>query len=194
MDKIYIAAASQVTESDARLARLGPRFGRLDLASQLALLAVEALAVDFPAWPRDRVGICLASRAGSITTDVGYWHGRDAAGGPSPTLFAYTLPARPSRNCHPPPADRPKPVLRRRRRCGVVRGPRMDPSGEVEACLCISCQLVSPAAAVLIQSPPVARACAIFLRRGGGGRRELAENDRDIESICAHLCAQNFPA
>jgi len=71
----------------------GVRFGRMDLASQLALLAVEALGLDFQAWPRDRIGICLAARSGSLAADLDFWSGRDAAGGPSPTLFAYTLPS-----------------------------------------------------------------------------------------------------
>ena len=85
MDNFVVTASSRVTEADLPTAKLGARFGRLDLASQLALLAVEALGIDFDALQRDRVGICLAARAGSLTTDVNYWSGRDNTGGPSPT-------------------------------------------------------------------------------------------------------------
>ena len=93
MDNFVITAASRVTEADLPAAKLIPRFGRLDLASQLAVLAVESLGIDFDTLRRYRVGICLAARAGSLATDVNYWSGRDNAGGPSPTLFAYTLPS-----------------------------------------------------------------------------------------------------
>src|SRR5260221_6088477 len=84
---------SRVSHSDVKLARLGGRFGRLDLLSQLALLSVEPLAHHFDARNRDRIAICLTAHAGSLSTDVEYWQGRDGAGGPSPTLFAYTLPS-----------------------------------------------------------------------------------------------------
>src|SRR5580692_10117366 len=93
MDKIIITAKTQVTEADLKSVRLGMRFGRLDLSSQLALMAVESLDLDFGKFSRDRIAICLAARAGSLSTDFVYWQGRDAVGGPSPTLFAYTLPS-----------------------------------------------------------------------------------------------------
>src|SRR5215212_4071054 len=93
MNELVVMATSRVTEADVSAARFGPRFGRLDFVSRLALVAVESLGVNFEALPRDRIGICLAVRAGSLTTDVEFWNGRDAVGGPSPTLFAYTLPS-----------------------------------------------------------------------------------------------------
>src|ERR1044071_8902026 len=93
MPDFFITAASKITPADLKTARLGPRFGRLDLVNQLALLAVELLGVDFEKRPRERIGICLAAQAGSLSTDVEFWKGRDAVGGPSPTLFAYTLPS-----------------------------------------------------------------------------------------------------
>jgi 3-oxoacyl-(acyl-carrier-protein) synthase len=191
MDRIFITAASQVTEVDARKARLGMRFGRLDLASQLALLAVEALGIDFAMLPRDRIGICLGAAAGSLAADFEFWLGRDAVGGPSPTLFAYTLPS----------AAIGEIAIRHR-----LTGPNLclvgghtvlsDAGdwlrrGEVEACLCVECNVVTPALGEMIQLPPAARACALFLRRGGGGWRQFAENDRDMESLCAAFCAEN---
>jgi hypothetical protein len=88
MHNISIAAASTVGEADLASARLGQRFGRLDASSQLALLAVASLNIDFNEHPRDRIGICLATSAGSLSTDVNFWNGRNGVGGPSPTLFA----------------------------------------------------------------------------------------------------------
>ena len=90
---LIISSRSTVTSADVAAARLGTRFGRMDLASQLALLAVEPFAKHFDSMPRERIAICLATRASSLSTDVEYWKGRDAAGGPSPTLFTYTLPS-----------------------------------------------------------------------------------------------------
>src|SRR5262245_36247608 len=65
----------------------------MDLTSQLALLAVEPLTPHFEPLARDRVAICLAARTSSLPTETEYWKGRDNAGGPSPTLFTYTLPS-----------------------------------------------------------------------------------------------------
>src|SRR5580704_4935212 len=93
MNKVFIAAASSVIEAGLSSARLGPRAGRLHLQSQMALLAVEELGLDFEALPRERIGVCLVATAGSLATDAEYWKHRDAVGGPSPTLFAYTLPS-----------------------------------------------------------------------------------------------------
>lgn len=192
MDRIFITAASQVTEIDARAARLGTRFRRLDLASQLALLAVESLSVEFDALPRDRIGICLGARMGSLAADFEFWHGRDAVGGPSPTLFAYTLPS----------AAMGEMAIRHRltgpNLCMVGGDAVLSEAGdwlrrgEVEACLCVECHVVTPALAEMIQAPPAARACALFLRRGGGGERPFEENDRDMELVCAALCAQKI--
>jgi 3-oxoacyl-(acyl-carrier-protein) synthase len=191
MDRIFITAASQVAEIDARAARLGTRFRRLDLASQLALLAVEFLGVDFDAQPRDRIGICLGARMGSLAADFEFWRGRDAVGGPSPTLFAYTLPS----------AAMGEIAIRHRltgpNLCLVGGGAVLSEAGdwlgrgEVEACLCVECDVVTPALGEMIQSPPAARACALFLRRGGGGWRPLGKNDRDMEPLCAAFCGQH---
>lgn len=192
MDKLVVTAASMVTDADVRSARLGQRFGRLDLLSQLSVLAVESLGIDFDALPREHIGICLAARAGSLTTDVEYWNGRDAVGGPSPTLFAYTLPS----------AALGEIAIRYR-----LTGPNLCFVGgdaavlseagdwirrdEADACLCVSCDVVSAAAAEMIQTPAAARACALLLRRGGNGLHVLRENDRDMESLCVVICAEN---
>ncbi len=186
MDKPVIIAASMVTDADLPAARLGPRFGRLDLSSQLVLLAVESLGVDFNRWSRERVAICLTAQAGSLATDVAYWNGRESPGGPSPTLFAYTLPS----------AAIGEIAIRHR-----LTGPNLCFVGdsrnliaeaadllyreEAEACVCVAGNVVTPATASLIGMPASARARALFLAKNGPGLGVLGEIDRDMESLCA---------
>jgi len=185
MSEISIIAASTVTAADLPAARLGQRFGRLDLQSQLALLAVASLNIDFNEHSRDRIGICLAASAGSLSTDVNFWNGRNGVGGPSPTLFAYTLPSAAvgevaihfrltgpnlcfvgdDRIILPEAAD----LLRR---------------GEADACVCIYCEVVSSDCGKIISAPPVAAAHALFLKNGEG-IRTLREFDRDMKALCA---------
>ena len=64
--------------------------------------------------------------------------------------------------------------------------------GEVEACLCVSCHVVTAALAEIIHAAPAARAVAVFLQRGGDGQHELGEKDRDIESLCALLGPRGY--
>jgi 3-oxoacyl-(acyl-carrier-protein) synthase len=191
MDKIFIIAASQVSEADVRVARLGPKFGRLDLASQLAVLAVETLGVQFDAWPRDRVGLCLSVKAGSLSTDAEYWRGRNDPGGPSPALFTYTLPSSPLGEV----------AIRHRltgpNLCvvgddGIALAEATDwlRRGTADGCVCITCKAVSPAAARLLNTVPMATAGAVFLQRADHGLRELLENDRDMESLLANIVRQ----
>jgi 3-oxoacyl-(acyl-carrier-protein) synthase len=165
MDKIVITATSQVTEADLKSARLGTRFGRLDLSSQLALLAVESLGVDFGKLSRDRVAICLAAHAGSLSTDFDFWQGREAVGGTSPTLFAYTLPS----------AAIGEIAIRHRltgpNLCFVGDDKLLLPEatdliqrGEADACVCVYCDVVTVAVAELIRISPAANARAFFLQ------------------------------
>jgi 3-oxoacyl-(acyl-carrier-protein) synthase len=188
MSKLCITAASSVTDADLPNARLGQRFGRMDLTSQLALLAVESLAGSFESQVRNRIAICLGARTSSLSTDVDYWKGRDAAGGPSPTLFTYTLPSAaigeiairhrltgpnlcfvgPGRDVLPEAAD----LIRR---------------GEADGCVCVYVNAVSSTLAGLIAVPAAATACAVFLQCGENGGREWQENDRDMEGLCANL-------
>lgn len=166
MDKIVITATSQVTEADLKSTRLGSRFGRLDLMSQLALLAVEKLGINFDLFPRERIAICLAAKAGSLATDVEFWKGRDAAGGPSPTLFAYTLPS----------AALGEIAIRHKltgpNLCFVGDDKMLLPEatdllqrGEADVCVGVYCEVSTPAAATIIQSTPAANASAFFLAR-----------------------------
>jgi hypothetical protein len=166
MDKIVITAAGKVTGAGLKSARLGTRFGRLDLSSQLALLAVESLGVDFEKFSRDRVAICLAAQAGSLSTDFDFWQGRGAVGGPSPTLFAYTLPS----------AAIGEIAIRHRltgpNLCFVGDDRMLLPEatgliqrGEADSCVCVYCEVINAAAAKMIHAPPAARARAFFLAR-----------------------------
>lgn len=184
MSKISIAAASTVVEADLASARLGQRFGRLDLQSRLALLAVASLQINFDDLPRDRVGICLAASAGSLSTDVNYWNGRNGVGGPSPTLFAYTLPS----------AAVGEVAIHFRltgpNLCFVGDDKIILPEatdllrrGEADACVCIFCEAVTADCGRVISAPPAASASAIFLKRGEG-IRELREFDRDMKALC----------
>ena len=186
--KIVIAAASMVTEADLPSARLGPRFGRLDLQSRLALLAVASLKIDFAALPPHRLGICLAASAGSLTTDFNFWNGRGGIGGPSPTLFAYTLPSAAVGEIaiH---FGLTGPNL-----CFVGDDKNLLPEAvdwmhadQVGGCLCVFCEVVSAEMTEIICAPPTATACALFLRNAeaGEGQRELREFDRDMKALCA---------
>ena len=191
MNKLFITAASVVTDADLPNARLGQRFGRMDLTSQLALLAVESLAGGFDSLGRDRIAICLAAKTSSLSTDVEYWKRRDAAGGPSPTLFTYTLPS----------AAIGEIAIRHRltgpNLCFVGGSQEVLPEaaelirrGEAEACVCVSVKAISTDLAGLIALPAAATSCAAMLRRAGRGLQEWGEFDRDMESICASLRAQ----
>ena len=190
MNKIIITAASQVTVADLATAQLGPRFGRLDLASQLALLAVETLGVNFDSLPRERVAICLAAQAGSVSTDVEFWRGHGGVGGPSPTLFAYTLPS----------AAIGELAIRYRltgpnlcftgdSRAVLPEATDLLHRGEADYCVSVFCHVISATAAELTSLPPTARASAVFLQRAGTGLTDLGEFDRDMEKACAKFRA-----
>jgi len=188
MSNLVITAVSITSDAEVPNARLGQRFGRMDLTSQLALLAVEPLALGFESFARDRIAICLAARTSSLPTDTEYWKGRDAAGGPSPTLFTYTLPS----------AAIGEIAIRHRltgpnlcfvgsNNCVLPEAADLIRRNEADGCVCVSVNLVSAALAGLIDTPVAANACAIFLERGENGLRLWQENDRDMEALCATL-------
>jgi len=155
-----------VTDADLKSARLGTRFGRLDLQSRLALLAVELLRIDFEKFSRERIAICLAASTGSLATDFDFWEGRNAVGGPSPTLFAYTLPS----------AAIGEIAIRHRltgpNLCFVGNEKMLLPEatdliqrGEADSCVCVYCAVVNASIAKIIKSPVAARAQAYFMTR-----------------------------
>jgi 3-oxoacyl-(acyl-carrier-protein) synthase len=163
----------------------------MDQTSQLALLAVEPLARFFDSLDRARIAICLAARASSLSTDVEYWKGREAAGGPSPTLFTYTLPS----------AAIGEIAIRHRltgpNLCFVGGSGDVLPEaaewirrGEADACVCVCVKAISPDLAGLIAMPTAATSCAALLHRSDRGLPAWREIDRDMESLCANLRPQ----
>lgn len=191
MSKPIITAVSHATEAEVKDTRLGTRFGRMDLMSQLALLAVESLKINFDEFSRERIAICLAARTGSLTTDVAYWEGRKTAGGFSPTLFTYTLPS----------AAIGELAIRHRltgpHLCFVGGSEVVLPEavdllrlGEVDGCVCVFVDVVSADLAQIISVPKAAKACALFLRNGDDGLCDVGEIDRDMETLCARLRPQ----
>lgn len=185
MNKISIASASVVTEADLKSARFGQRFGRLDLQSQLALFAVASLKINFDEFAHDRVGIVLCASAGSLATDFNFWQGRNGVGGPSPTLFAYTLPSAAVGEI----AIHFK--LTGPNLCFVGDNEIILPEAvdliqrsQIDGCVCVHCEVISGKLAEIISAPATATAYAVFLKRGDG-LRELPEFDRDTKSLCA---------
>jgi 3-oxoacyl-(acyl-carrier-protein) synthase len=168
MVEAVIAASSTATTSELAGARLGTRFGRLDLSSRLAVLAVEKLGIDFESLSRDRIAICLSAKTGSLATDLEFWKGRDAAGGPSPTLFAYTLPS-----------SAIGEIAIRHQITGpnlclfgddehlLSEAKHLIASGEVDACICVSCQVLTPEVAEIVRAAEIVEAKAIFIKASG---------------------------
>ena len=166
MNEISTIASATATKAGLEAARLGPRFGRLDLLSRLSLLAVESLRFDFSSLPSDRVGICLVVRAGSLSTDIEYWSGRDNPGGPSPLLFTYTLPS-----------SALGEIAIRYRLTGPVlclvgaealamsEGRDLLERDECDAIVCVFCDAITEAASAMIGGVPSAVARATLLRR-----------------------------
>ena len=165
MSELAIIATHTATAVDIATARLGSRFGRMDLPSQLALLAVEPLAAHFDSLSRERIAIILAARVGSLPTDVMYWEGRAVVGGLSPTLFTYTLPS----------AAIGEIAIRHR-----ITGPNLCFVGndrdllaeakdflrrnEADACVCVFVDVVSTALTKIIGASETAQARAAFVR------------------------------
>lgn len=193
MSNAFILAANSVTNADVANARLGTRFGRMDPASQLSLLAVESFAPHFDAFARDRIAIVLAARTGSLPTDVAYWNARNEPGGLSPTLFTYTLPS----------AAIGEIAIRHRltgpNLCFVGGSEDVLPeamellrTGEADACVAVFTHVVSPALTEKISLPEIAGSCAVFIGRNGPGLTVVGENRRDMEALCANLRPQNL--
>jgi 3-oxoacyl-(acyl-carrier-protein) synthase len=192
MNRVVVSAASTVTDADLPTAKMGTRFGRMDLPSQLSLLSVESLGMDFDAFDRNRVGVCMSVNAGSLATDIDYWKGRNDVGGPSPTLFAYTLPSSAIGEI----AIRyqltgPNLCFVGTHAMLLAEAKDLIERNEVDACLCVACDAITPGASELLGVPAKAQARAAFLARGTNGV-PLEENHRDIDSLCALVCAGNF--
>ena len=167
MDNLVITSTHIVSGEDVRAARLGTRFGRMDLMSQLALLAVEPLAAHFESVARHRIAICLAARTSSLATDLEYWKGHDNTGGPSPTLFTYTLPS----------AALGEIAIRHRITgpplCFVGAGDEvlteateLLQQGEVDGCICVFVNVVSASLKEMTGRPEAAESRAFYVSSG----------------------------
>ena len=103
-------------------------------------------------------------KAGSLATDIEYWKGRDSVGGPSPSLFAYTLPSSALGEiairhhitgpglCHFGGED-----------CLVEEAERLIAEGEADGCICVSCKVITPEVAEMLLIAPRVVARAMFL-------------------------------
>ena len=188
MDHLSIISSNAVTDADLPSARLGQRFGRMDLTSQLALRAVEPLATSFASHARDRIAVVLAAQTSSLPTDAEYWNGRDNPGGPSPTLFTYTLPsAAIGEIAIRHKLTGPNLCFVGSNQCLLPEAADLIQRGEADGCVCVYVNVVSPALAGFMRRPVTARACALLMTRGESGLRQWQENDRDIEMLCATL-------
>lgn len=186
MSRIFVTAVSRVDEAGLTDARLGQRFGRLDLQSRLAVLAVHALGENFEAMDRKRVAIVLEATAGSLTTDLDFWNSRNEVGGPSPTLFAYTLPsAAVGEIAIHFKLTGPNLCFTGAHSGALAAAAELIRRGEADTCVCVSCAVVSATLAGLTGESSRAESSAVLLQRAESGLRELAEIDRDIAAVCA---------
>ncbi len=166
MKEVSVIATSAVTEADLKSVKFGQRFGRLDLQSQLALLAVASMRIDFENMNRERIAICLAASAGSLTTDFNFWKSRKEIGGPSPTLFAYTLPsAAIAEIAIHFKLTGPNICIVGNDKYLLSEGKALIERGEADACICVYCEVISGEISKIISAPAAAKASAVFLSR-----------------------------
>ena len=151
-----------------------PRFGRMDALCKVAVAAVETMGVDFSGMSesdRSRVGVCLGTYAGCVGTDVAYWRSRNHVGGPSPALFAYTLPSTAvGEICIRNRLTGPNMslMLGRDGDADVLReAADMIMRGEAYGCLCLACEAVDEPAALALKGLAAigCRGYALFLER-----------------------------
>lgn len=136
------------------------RFSRMDLLSRVAVLAAESI-IESPAMQalpeRERAGVCLGTPSGSLGADLAYLKSMPGPGGPSPMLFAYTLPS----------SALGEICIRHRLRgpclCALCSetesGMLLDDAemkitrGEADACLCVYCEALDSDAAAAAGAP-----------------------------------------
>ena len=170
-----------------------PRFSRLDGLSRVGLMAVELLAVDWSRLERERVGVCVESRFGSLATDVRFLETV------SPSVFTYTLPSTVIGE-----------VCIRHRLKGPVLclipgeeagGRAIDAAvewlrrGEAAACLCLACEAVDKKVAGLL---PLAddsaargwQAAALLLGGPEGAGRRSPLGAGTLMHLARRLCGQ----
>ena len=170
-----------------------PRFSRLDGLSRVGLMAVELLAVDWSRLERERVGVCVESRLGSLATDVRFLETL------SPSVFTYTLPSivigevcirhrlKGPVLCLMPGADAGGRALE-----AAWEWLRF---GEAAACVCLACEAVDKKVAGLL---PLAddsaargwQAGALLLSQSEGPTREFPHSAGTLMGLARRLCGQ----
>lgn len=146
------------------------RFERMDLMCRFGLAAVELLDAgldSMSAAARDRTGVCVQTRAGSIAVDLEFLRT------PRASLFAYTLPS----------AVVGEICIRYRLRgpilC-VIPGLRDNgleaasawlDDGDADACVCLSCDAAGPGDSARAGIPAGWRCAALLLGKSGEDAR-----------------------
>jgi len=168
-----------------------PRFSRMDGLSRVGLAAVELLEVDWSRWQRERVGVCVETRLGSLATDVRFLETL------SPSVFTYTLPSTVIGE-----------ICIRHRLKGPVLCvvPGVDAAGqaiaaatewlrrgEAVACVGLACEAVDKKVARLLPlaDDPAARgwqAGALLLSRPSGSGRESRPAGGTLMELARRLC------
>lgn len=186
------------------------RFGRLDWLAKYAVVAVEMLGmpVDPPPESRRPTAVLLGTQYGSMSVDMRFHESIHRPGGASPMLFPYTLPS----------AAAGEIAIR----FGLtgpsvcfIGGPQsgravfwesvdMLESGQVDACVCVSCDAVCAGETFLTgaesrDSGPIDGAAHAFLietaqsaRRNG--RKALADVRVGADDSVTDTAAEAAPA
>jgi 3-oxoacyl-(acyl-carrier-protein) synthase len=169
------------------------RFSRMDGMCRLGFMAVELLDAGLSSWDaarRDRVGVCVETRAGCLDTDVRFLRTS------SPNAFTYTLPStvvgeisiryhlRGPGLCLM--KDAAEPGL------SVLEAAGWLAAGQVDACLCVEIEAVGGEAARWL--PELGEALtsgwfagALLLARREGRTRERPWRREPVRTLCAAL-------
>lgn len=121
------------------------RFGQLDAMSKCTMVALEMIGMRscVSAHLRDEMAIVIGTQEGCLGTDIDFSDGIGSEQGPSPRLFAYTLPSTVCgdiairHGLHGPNA-----CFQAGRNSGLValsEGYHLLQGGEAEACVCVGC-------------------------------------------------------
>ena len=170
------------------------RFGRMDLMSRLGLMAAELLdagLAEMPQKTRDRLGICVETTAGSLSTDLKFLQT------PRASLFTYTLPSTVIGEI----------CIRYRVRgpllcliCGALttedalsEAVHWLRTGEAEGCICLFCDVLDRDVVSALGTPavwpgPRWEACALLVGPSTGAAREYNVLEPSVRANCARLC------
>jgi 3-oxoacyl-(acyl-carrier-protein) synthase len=174
------------------------RFARMDWLSRLGLMAVELLDARFEtrdAKDLEQTGVCVETAAGSLTSDAEFLRL------PRPTVFSYTLPSTViGEICIRHRFKGPMLCLMssgNSTRAALDEAAAWLREGSAKACLCVSCEAVSPDAAALLP-PDLAlentwQACALLLGHSENSPREKSFMAGSLTEICLRLCTAPKP-